>query len=385
MPNRGGLLPLHISFKPLACGLFVAMAPFAAATSAAAHPHIFVDAMATIVFDAQGRISAVSNVWEFDEAFTAFAVEGLDQNGDGMLSDAELAPLAKVNIDSLKEYDYFTYLLAGDTKNVFVTPTKYHLEYHGNRLTLFFTLPLKDPVPVDGTATVEIFDPEYFVAFTFVKNHPVSLQGAPAGCKAIYQPPHELDANTMADLAAIPMDQHDLPPDLLKVAVRLANLIKINCPASAAPLAQATDAPPTPRLSPLDFPNGTLTPTDVQASPIDPPTTASLDGAAASPAPPPAADAAVAPPVAAPPKPPSGDVIAADFGDKSPPAAPMQPREPSSAPPKPAPMAAAAGVAREHVSPASFSRLIGLTGLFVAFLGAIAGAVILLRRKPRRL
>lgn len=375
---------MNIPCKHLVGCLVLTMVPLAAATSVAAHPHVFVDAMATIVFDAQGRISAVSNVWEFDEAFTAFAVEGLDQNRDGKLSDAELAPLAKVNIDSLKEYDYFTYLLAGDTKNVFVTPTKYRLEYHGNRLTLFFTLPLSQPVPVDGTATVEIFDPEYFVAFTFVKNHPVSLQGAPAGCKAIYQPPHELDANTMADLAAIPMDQHDLPPDLLKVAVRLANLIKIDCPASAAPPAQATDAPPTPRLSPLDFPNGTLTPTDVQAPPVAPPPTVFLDGPAASPAASPAADAAAAPPVAGQPKPPSGDVIAADFGDKSPPAAPMQPREPSSAP-KPAPMAAAAGIATEHVSPASFSRLIGMTGLFVAFLAAIAGAVILLQRKPRRL
>ncbi len=339
--------------------------------------------MATIVFDAQGRISAVSNVWEFDEAFTAFAVEGLDQNGDGKLSDAELAPLAKVNIDSLKEYDYFTYLLAGQTKNVFVTPTKYRLEYHGNRLTLFFTLPLEDPVPVDGTATVEIFDPEYFVAFTFVKNHPVSLQGAPAGCTATYQPPHELDANTMADLAAIPMDQHDLPPDLLKVAVRLANLVKVSCPASAAPLAQAAEAPPTPRLSPLDLPNGTLTPTDFQASPTDPPSTVLLDDPAASPTAPPAADAAVVPTVAAPPKPPSADVIATDFGDQSSPAAPMQLAEAPPAP-KTAPTTAAASVATRHPSPASASRLLGLIGLFVALLAAIAGGAILLRRKLRR-
>jgi ABC-type uncharacterized transport system substrate-binding protein len=367
--------------KYLAGCLVLAAAPITVATAVSAHPHVFVDAMAAIVFDAQGRISAVSNVWEFDEAFTAFAVEGLDQNGDGKLSDAELAPLAKVNIDSLKEYDYFTYLLSGDTKNVFVTPTEYRLEYHGNRLTLFFTLPLKDPVPVDGTATVEIFDPEYFVAFTFVKNHPVSLQGAPAGCTATYQPPHELDAATMADLAAIPMDQHDLPPDLLKVAVRLANLVKINCPASAAPVAQAADAAPEPRLSPRDLPSGTLTPTDFQASATSPPSTVSLDDPAASPAPPPAADAAVVPPVAAPP---SGDVITADFGDNSPPAAPMRPKEPSSEP-RPASMAAAAGVAPAHVAPASLSRLIGLTALFVAFLAAIAGAVILLRRKPGRL
>ena len=167
---------LNAVAKRVAACLTVASASAFVVTGAAAHPHVFVDAKATILFDGQGRISAVANTWEFDEAFTAFAVSGLDGDGDGKLSASELAPLAKVNIDSLKEYDYFTYLLAGDSKHGFVTPTQYHLEYHGDRLTLFFTLPLKDPVPVDGTVAVEIFDPEYFVAFTFVEDNPVALQ-----------------------------------------------------------------------------------------------------------------------------------------------------------------------------------------------------------------
>jgi ABC-type uncharacterized transport system substrate-binding protein len=373
---------LNALVKHLAGCLVLATAPITAATAVAAHPHVLVDAKATIVFDPQGRISAVSNVWEFDEAFTAFAIEGLDKNGDGKLSGAELAPLAKINIDSLKEYDYFTYLLAGDTKNVFATPTKYWLEYHNSRLTLFFTLPLENPVPVDGIATVEIFDPEYFVAFTFVKDHPVGLQAAPQGCTAAYQPPHEIDAETMNALAAIPMDQHDLPPDLLKVAVRLANLVKINCEASGAAVAQAASGRPTQRLSPLDSPggaHGTLTPPDPQLSLTNAPKP--------SPAPPPATDATGAPPatsaVAAPPTPPSGDVIATDFGDKLSPAAPMQPGKAPSAS-KAAPTAAAASVATRHPSTASASRLFGLIGLFVALLAAIAGGAILLQRKLRR-
>jgi hypothetical protein len=121
-------------------------------------------------------------------------------------------------------------------------------------------LPLEAPVAVDGKATVGIFDPNYFVAFTFVKDHAVSLEGAPPGCTAIYQPPHELDDDTMNALAAIPPERHDL----LKVAVRLANLIKIDCGASAPAAAQAVAAPPTARAAVLDFPHGTLTPSDLQ-------------------------------------------------------------------------------------------------------------------------
>ncbi len=238
------------------------MAPLVAATAAAAHPHVFVDARAQIIFDDQGRISAVRNIWKFDEAFSAFATQGLDKNGDGKLDASELAPLAKVNVTSLKAYDYFTYVLAGSAKHPFLPPNKYHLEYANSRLTLFFTLPLEKPAPFDGVARVEIFDPEYFVAFTFVKDRPVSLEGAPSGCTAAYQPPHMLDASTMNALAAIPVGQHDLPPSLLGAAAALANVINIDCPTSGPvavapttpnpPMAQTAQMPPVPRLSPAD-------------------------------------------------------------------------------------------------------------------------------------
>src|SRR5262249_49448736 len=81
------------------------------ATAAFAHPHVLVDAKAEMVFD-KGKLTAVRHIWQFDEAFTAFAVQGLDSNNDGKLSDAELAPLAQVNVDSLFDFGYFTYVTA---------------------------------------------------------------------------------------------------------------------------------------------------------------------------------------------------------------------------------------------------------------------------------
>jgi len=241
----------------LGTGLALTVAAVTVATQAAAHPHVFVDARARIIFDDQGRISAVDNIWKFDEAFSAFATEGLDAAGNhnGKLDPAELAPLAKVNVTSLKAYDYFTYVISGSAKHPFSPPTKYHLEYANGRLTLFFTLPLKEPAAIDRSARVEIFDPEYFVAFTFVKHDPVSLEGAPAGCTAAYQPPHMLDASTMGALAAIPVEQHDLPPSLLNAAAALANVINVNCPTSAPVQpaeAQSAPPPPLPKLSPVD-------------------------------------------------------------------------------------------------------------------------------------
>lgn len=201
---------------------------FAAATVAEAHPHVFVDARAEIVFDSAGQIEAIRNIWQFDQAFTAFAVQGLDADNDGKLSDDELVPLAKVNIDSLKEFGFFTWMTVGGAKADFVEPTEYWLEFHGGRLTLFFTLPLTAPA-AGKAAQIEVFDPEYFVAFTFPKEAPVTLDKAPPGCQATYKPPGELDSKTMALLNSIPVDQPDLPADLQQAASVLSNLILVRC------------------------------------------------------------------------------------------------------------------------------------------------------------
>ncbi len=47
--------------------------------------------------------------WLFDEYYTTMAIEGLDKNKDGVYDREELAELAKVNIEGLKDFAYFTF------------------------------------------------------------------------------------------------------------------------------------------------------------------------------------------------------------------------------------------------------------------------------------
>lgn len=217
------MCPKHL--RILLAGLAVA----ASAAPALAHPHVFVDAKAEIVFSAPGTVTAVRNIWQFDPAFSEYAIQGLDTNDDGKLSDAELKPLAKVNVEALAEFEFFNFLILRDHKFQFVPPTEYWLEFRGGRLTLFYTLPLKEPVEVQKGMVLEIYDPEYYVAFTFVKDKPIVVAGEPGGCTATYHAPHELDQQTMAALSAIPQDQRELPPELEDAALGLAHTFSLKC------------------------------------------------------------------------------------------------------------------------------------------------------------
>lgn len=203
--------------------------------TAQAHPHVFVDAKAELVFDGAGNITAVRNIWRFDEAYSAFASQGLDADGDGKLSAKELAPLAKLNVDSMVDYAYFTFITSVDGKDIdFKKPTEYWLQADADgQLTLFFTLPTKGPVKVAGGRTrLEIYDPTYFVAFTMVpdKDSPVTLDKGPAGCTVKPFRPDSLDPTTAATLAAIPADQREIPAELQLVTDGLTNGADITCP-----------------------------------------------------------------------------------------------------------------------------------------------------------
>jgi ABC-type uncharacterized transport system substrate-binding protein len=198
-------------------------------TAATAHPHVFVTAAAGLFFDTQGRMTGVQHVWQFDPAFSAFATQGLDANHDRKLSQTELAPLAKINIESLKPYHDFTWLTVGHKKISFDPPEKYFLQMRNDLLTLFFKLPLTKPTFPGPNTTLEIYDPEYFVAFTFDKKIPLALFNPPSGCIAEYHPPQLLSTNIMTALAAVPISQHDLPSKLQSAATQLANVFDVSC------------------------------------------------------------------------------------------------------------------------------------------------------------
>ena len=138
----------------------------------------------TVLYD-KGAFTGLQHKWTFDEFYTAMAIEGLDKNKDGIYDREELSELAKVNIDGLKEFGYFTYpLLAGQEVKI-QDPKDYWLEHKDGALSLIFTVPFAQPVPekAKGFAYV-VEDPGFYIAFVPAKTDPVKLgAGAPKSCK----------------------------------------------------------------------------------------------------------------------------------------------------------------------------------------------------------
>ena len=209
---------------------------------AAAHPHVWVDAAAEMVYDDKGRLAAIKHHWLFDEEFSAYALQGLDTNRDGRYSADELVPLAKENVESLKDYDFFTFLWVGDYQVHFSAPTNYYLELLNGRLLLHFTLPLSVPILPRGTTHLEIYDPEYYVDFTLPNDQAVRLVNAPAACTIAVHPGREPDAAAAAALASVGADQRALPPGMQSLTAGIENSADANCGVAAPPPASARAA-----------------------------------------------------------------------------------------------------------------------------------------------
>lgn len=173
-----GLATLALRSLILALAVLVS-----AAGPALAHPHVWVTASAKLAFNPEGRLGVIQHRWVFDKAFSAYATQGLDKNGDGKLSREELAGLAKENIDGLQEFRWFTNLKINGATMAFKPPTDGAMDLVDGQLVLSFNLPLETPAGPGKALMLDISDPTYFVAFSIAENpDAIAIEQGPAGC-----------------------------------------------------------------------------------------------------------------------------------------------------------------------------------------------------------
>jgi ABC-type uncharacterized transport system substrate-binding protein len=191
---------------------------------AEAHPHVWITAASELIYAPDGSITGVRHAWTFDDMFSTYALQGLETKVKGVYSREELGPLAQTNVESLKEFAYFTFAKAEGRKHKFLEPVDYYLEFKDAALTLHFTLPLKSPLKTRALA-LEVFDPSYFIDFQFADKDPIRLVGAPAGCQMKFQRPNDGTAS-----AQKLNEQNFASGDNSNYGAMFANKISVECP-----------------------------------------------------------------------------------------------------------------------------------------------------------
>jgi ABC-type uncharacterized transport system substrate-binding protein len=215
---------------PISICALAACAGLVMATAAAhAHPHVWVTVKSELVYAPDGTVTGVRHAWTFDDMFSTFATQGIESKKKGEFTREELAPLAEVNVSSLKEYDFFTYARANGKRLEFEDPQAgYYLEFNPKDtvLTLHFTLLLKAPVKAKELA-LEVYDREFFVDFSFAEKDPVKLVGAPAQCKLSIGRPQGMSTALTQQFSQLGANQRD---PSMTIGAEYANKIFVKCP-----------------------------------------------------------------------------------------------------------------------------------------------------------
>lgn len=202
-----------------------------APTMAAAHPHVFLDTMLVLSFDAQQRLASIRVAWLYDEYFSmsVFADMGVDTDLDGKLTEDELAKLQGFNLNWPPGFVGDLYVESDGVDQPLAGPTDTSVRVEDGRILSFMSRDLVTPVQI-GTKglTIRNYDPYYYDEFTITA--PPILKNAPPGCAARIVEP-DLSAADQAlktALLKIPPGQ-SIEGDYPQVGKLYAQAVQLTC------------------------------------------------------------------------------------------------------------------------------------------------------------
>ncbi|HIP22422.1 MAG TPA: DUF1007 family protein [Rhodobacteraceae bacterium] len=194
-----------------------------------AHPHIFVDANGSFIFNDKQELVAVRIYWLYDEYSTLFIYESqnLDEDGDGELSAADLEKVKLGETIWQAGYEGDTYLWIGGEQQKLSRPTHASAEEVAGRIGVSFELRLETPQIMAGqTARLKLYDPSYYYAYS-IPGEGLLYGNAPA-CQTWVDRPDQTAqmAELQAELNAL--SQEETPEDM-NIGARFAEDVVLQC------------------------------------------------------------------------------------------------------------------------------------------------------------
>ncbi len=182
-------------------GFLVLLAGLGATAPTAAHPHVWVEARAKIIFDTKARVRGIRQTWIFDPAYSAYPSMGLDMDRDGRPDQVKLTELADENLAALAEANYLITMEVDGSPAALASPSSTEASVVDDRLVLRLRRPLKSPIK-PKRLVLHVGDPTFFTAFTPPQAaDPTVLDGVPEACKASLMQPVESGSEDVKRLA----------------------------------------------------------------------------------------------------------------------------------------------------------------------------------------
>ncbi len=204
-------------------------AALAVPVTAHTHPHVFVEAQVSVVFDAAGSAS-VRLDWYYDDFFSLLVTTdlGIDMDGDLILTSAEQDLLDQQIAAWPPSYEGDLEVAQGGQVLGLADKRDHRMTYEGGLFHEMHTRPV--PVLPDPNAPLQIrvFDPSFYTAYSL--RQPVLIQGRddctveiiPADIDAAYA----LAARLMDGIEASDVGPYDYFPE---IGDKFADTIVVTC------------------------------------------------------------------------------------------------------------------------------------------------------------
>jgi ABC-type uncharacterized transport system substrate-binding protein len=160
-------------------GILASVIIVGGAVHAHAHPHIWIDTVATFVFD-QGRVVSIRLEWTFDEFFSQSLLDSIRPKKKGRFDAKETKEVYEKDFASLKDSEYFTHLQLAGKKLPVREVSDFSVSYLKGRVVYRFAVRLPSPVdPVTTPIALSVYDESYFVEVGFDGQDPLRFEGKP--------------------------------------------------------------------------------------------------------------------------------------------------------------------------------------------------------------
>jgi ABC-type uncharacterized transport system substrate-binding protein len=148
----------------------------AGAGPAAAHPHVFIDYAVTVLFD-DADVKGIRMSWTFDEMYSSMLFHDYTSRPHGPLTPNDIKSLEKGAFRDTADFHYFVDMTLNGKVLAVTDPTDFDARFEKDRMTYFFTVPLRTETPVArNTLEIQAFDHEFYIDFELAKTAPVAVE-----------------------------------------------------------------------------------------------------------------------------------------------------------------------------------------------------------------